>query len=96
MHLRHFNLFKITIKNKVAVICNEYIVIRLRNFTLLHPVATIFFCTCFHPPGITSTGSGNRPNCATHLLSSAMMISFSDAEATIFSRSNAPPPPFIN
>ena len=47
------------------------------------------------PNGITSTGSGKRPSTSTHLVSSAITIMRSEAAATIFSRSSAPPPPLI-
>ena len=47
------------------------------------------------PNGITSTGRGKRPSASTHLVSSAITIMRSDAAATIFSRSSAPPPPLI-
>ena len=47
------------------------------------------------PNGMTSTGSGKRPSTSTHLVSSAITIMRSDAAATIFSRSSAPPPPLI-
>ena len=47
------------------------------------------------PKGTTSTGSGKAPSRATFLLASAMTIMRSDAVATIFSRSKAPPPPLI-
>ena len=47
------------------------------------------------PNGMTSTGSGKRPSVSTHLVSSAITIMRSDALATIFSRSSAPPPPLI-
>src|SRR6202790_4649824 len=47
------------------------------------------------PNGTTSTGSGKRPSASTHLESSAITIMRSDAAATIFSRSSAPPPPLM-
>ena len=47
------------------------------------------------PNGMTSIGNGKRPSTSTHLLSSAITIMRSDADATIFSRNNAPPPPLI-
>src|SRR5262249_43221665 len=47
------------------------------------------------PNGTTSIGSGNLPSAQTHFDSSAMTIRRADAEATIFSRSSAPPPPLI-
>src|SRR3984893_14578558 len=47
------------------------------------------------PNGMTSTGNGKRPRTSTHLESSAITIMRSDAAATIFSRSNAPPPPLM-
>ena len=47
------------------------------------------------PNGMTSTGSGKRPSASTHLESSAITIMRSDAAATIFSRSKAPPPPLM-
>ena len=40
-------------------------------------------------------GSGKRPRASTHLVSSAITIMRSEAAATIFSRSSAPPPPLI-
>lgn len=43
-----------------------------------------------------SIGNGKVPKCVTSFDSSAMIISFLEEEATIFSRSNAPPPPFIS
>ena len=52
-------------------------------------------CVAASPNGITSTGSGKRPRTSTHLVSSAITIMRSDAAATIFSRSSAPPPPLI-
>jgi len=51
-------------------------------------------CVAASPNGTTSTGSG-RPKTSTHLESSAITIMRSDAAATIFSRSSAPPPPLI-
>ena len=42
-----------------------------------------------------STGNGKVPKCVTSFDSSAMISSSLEEEATIFSRSNAPPPPFI-
>ncbi len=47
------------------------------------------------PNGAISIGSGKRPSVATNFDASAMTIIFADADATIFSRSNAPPPPLI-
>ncbi len=47
------------------------------------------------PNGAISIGSGKRPSVATHFDSSAITTIFADAEATIFSRSSAPPPPLI-
>ncbi len=47
------------------------------------------------PNGMTSTGNGKRPSVGTHLVSSAITIMRSEAAATIFSRSSAPPPPLI-
>ena len=43
-----------------------------------------------------SIGNGKVPKCVTSFDSSAMIISSLEEEATIFSRSNAPPPPFIS
>src|SRR4029078_9699905 len=57
--------------------------------------ASIDRCMAATPNGTTSTGSGNRPSTSTHLLSSAITIMRSEAAATIFSRSKAPPPPLI-
>src|SRR5262245_34707197 len=47
------------------------------------------------PNGTTSIGSGKRPSTDTHFDSSAMTTMRAEAEATIFSRSSAPPPPLI-
>jgi hypothetical protein len=47
------------------------------------------------PNGTTSTGSGYRPSTETHFDRSAITTRAADAEATIFSRSKAPPPPLI-
>ena len=48
-----------------------------------------------HPKGMTSTGSGNAPRVSTSLPISAITTIWSDAVATIFSCSRAPPPPLI-
>ena len=47
------------------------------------------------PKGTISTGSGKRPSIGTHFDSSAITIMLAEAEATIFSRNSAPPPPLI-
>ena len=47
------------------------------------------------PKRTTSTGSGKAPSVSTRLEASAITIMRSDAVATIFSRSSAPPPPLI-
>ena len=47
------------------------------------------------PNGTTSIGNGKRPSIATHLESSAITTMRAEADATIFSRSSAPPPPLI-
>ena len=44
--------------------------------------------------GSTSTGNGNLPNTGTYLLTSQIQIKLFAQAATIFSRVNAPPPPF--
>ena len=48
------------------------------------------------PKGTTSTGRGNAPSTGTALLESAMTTILREAEATIFSRRRAPPPPLMS
>src|SRR5579863_10309746 len=47
------------------------------------------------PNGAISIGSGKWPSTETHFESSAITTMRADASATIFSRSNAPPPPLM-
>ena len=48
------------------------------------------------PNGTTSIGNGNAPSRGTSLVESAMTTMRFEAEATIFSRNSAPPPPLIS
>src|SRR5262245_8094684 len=57
--------------------------------------ASMFRRVAASPNGTTSIGSGKRPSVDTHFDSSAMTTMRAEAEATIFSRSSAPPPPLI-